>query len=102
MNNDKKLELRKLDDNYYEEYAAYCDYQMVGYLKIQNGHFSVRCPNADGMLVCSGHPNGDNEFESYERNRYLNDGCKKIKEWMEENRQNEEEVEFYIYDPYDY
>lgn len=55
-----------------EQYDAYYNSEIVGYLRLRYGYFSVRCPSSSGDIVYDAHPRGDGIFELDERGFYLN------------------------------
>lgn len=71
-----------------EQYDAYDgDKQVVGYLRLRWGYFTVRCPNSEGEVVFEARPEGDGIFTFEERDKYLGMATEAIRIWME--RQNE-------------
>lgn len=54
-----------------EQYDAYCNGAMVGYLRLRHGTFTVEVPDVRGELVFHAEPEGDGMFESDEREGYL-------------------------------
>ena len=65
------IELVKTCDACPEQYDAYLDGKQVGYLRLRHGRFTVEFPNEAGELLYSAYPDGDGEFEDYERDYYL-------------------------------
>lgn len=70
-----------------EQYDAYVGDELVGYLRLRHGYFSVRCPDPSGYEVYSAHPRGDGIFESGERETYLRFGVQAI---LEHRRRKQE------------
>lgn len=64
-----------------EQYDAFLDGKMVGYLRLRHGSFTVQCPGYDGRLVYSATPRGDGIFEHDERDFYLRHAVKAIEDW---------------------
>ena len=54
-----------------EQYDAYIGDDLVGYLRLRHGSFTVRCPDSNGELVYEAAPDGDGCFDVEERDRYL-------------------------------
>ena len=69
-----------------EQYDAYFDYgddegpQLVGYLRMRHGQFTVEVPYVGGKLVFISHTRGDGTFEVEEREHFLTVACKAIKD----------------------
>lgn len=61
-----------------EQYDVLLDGEIVGYLRLRHGYFSVSYPGVGGEEVYRATPDGDGIFESYERNRYLNEAIAAI------------------------
>ncbi len=62
-----------------EQYDAYDSKgNIVGYLRLRHGSFTVNCPDVGGTLVYSAYPDGDGSFEDYERQKYLTEAKKAI------------------------
>ena len=47
------------------------DGNMLGYLRLRWGQFTVQCPDYGGETVYSAEPNGDGMFDDEEREMYL-------------------------------
>lgn len=62
-----------------EQYDAYEDGTLVGYLRLRHGYFSVSYPDPSGVLVYEGYPYGDGVFEDEERERYLREAVHAIR-----------------------
>ena len=69
-----------------EQYNAYYNNKLVGYLRLRHGEFSVECPDSRGELVYSAEPIGDGRFETNERDFYLNKAKEAILNWISKNR----------------
>lgn len=61
-----------------EQYDAYLDGKLIGYLRLRHGYFNVRYPDAGGESVYDAHPKGDGIFEYEERQIYLNNAKKAL------------------------
>lgn len=56
-----------------EQYDAFNeDGNLVGYLRLRHGKFTVECPDVGGELVLFGSPIGDGVFDDDERTEWLN------------------------------
>ena len=55
-----------------EQYEAFLDGKQVGYLRLRHGEFRVDFPDCGGETIYEVCPDGDGEFEDYERQKYLN------------------------------
>lgn len=65
-----------------EQYDAYKDGKLVGYLRVRHGSFTVRCPDVDGVIVYhSGAKNGGNLGDT-ERYGKLMSALKAIHCWI--------------------
>jgi len=47
------------------------DKRVIGYLRLRNGYFSVRCPDPSGTVVFESRVDGDGLFDPDEREQYL-------------------------------
>ena len=54
-----------------EQYDAYLDNKMIGYLRLRHGNFTVRYPDHNGEIVFEAKPHGDGLFHYEERDLYL-------------------------------
>lgn len=54
-----------------EQYDAFDDNTVVGYLRLRHGRFSVEVPCPGGKTVYEATPKGDGIFEPDERDYYL-------------------------------
>jgi hypothetical protein len=81
------IELIETCDACPEQYDAFLDGQLVGYLRLRHGYFSVECPNSGGELVYSAYPYGDGIFEYEERDKYLNVAKEAIYNWIIRSKQ---------------
>lgn len=54
----------------------------VGYLRLRNGCFSVRCPDYGGEVIYHSYPKGDGVFDSDERDIYLELAKQSIANWL--------------------
>jgi len=64
-----------------EQYDATIGNQVVGYLRLQHGHFTVECPTTGGAYVYEAEPVGDGMFENWEREKYLTAAKEAILKW---------------------
>ncbi len=56
-----------------EQYNAFNKYgNLVGYLRLRHGEFTVACPDVGGELVLIDNPQGDGVFDDDERTEWLN------------------------------
>lgn len=67
----EKIELVQTCGACPEQYDAFIDGELVGYLRLRHGYFTVQYPNVSGELVYSAEPKGDGIFEYEEREGYL-------------------------------
>lgn len=67
----EKIELVQTCGACPEQYDAFIDGELVGYLRLRHGYFTVQYPNVSGELVYSAEPKGDGLFEYDEREGYL-------------------------------
>lgn len=66
-----------------EQYDAFlANGELVGYLRLRHGYFSVRCPNSGGEVVYDAEPKGDGLFEYEERDAYIEAACAAILQWV--------------------
>ena len=54
-----------------EQYDAFIGDELVGYLRLRHGYFTVQYQSPSGELVYSAEPQGDGSFEDREREGYL-------------------------------
>lgn len=54
-----------------EQYDAYDDGSLVGYLRLRHGRFTVSYPDPGGVLIYEAYPRGDGIFVRDEREEYL-------------------------------
>lgn len=54
-----------------EQYDAFLNDQMVGYLRLRHGRYTVTYPDHGGELLFEGSPEGDGIFDDHERDFYL-------------------------------
>lgn len=73
-----------------EQYDAFIDGKLVGYLRLRHGHFTVHCPWAGGEEVYSAQPKGDGIFESDEREKHLTEAVEVIKAWFQIYRKDKD------------
>lgn len=76
------LQLVRTCDACPEQYDVFKDTELVGYIRLRHGYFSVRVPNSSGQEIYSAYPKGDGLFKAEERNYYLKEAKKAIKEWL--------------------
>lgn len=70
-----------------EQYDAMLDGEIVGYLRLRHGGFSVQCPDVGGDLVYEASPRGDGIFDDDERDYYLRFAVDAILKWLANGRQ---------------
>lgn len=61
-----------------EQYDAFYDGEMVGYLRLRHGVFTVDADGPWGEALYRAHPQGDGIFEWDEREKYLHKAKKAI------------------------
>ena len=61
-----------------EQYDAYWNDLLVGYLRLRHGEFTVRFPDVGGEIIYDARPDGDGSFEDYERDYFLIEAEKAI------------------------
>lgn len=54
-----------------EQYDAFLDGKIVGYLRLRHGYFRVAVPDCGGKTIYTAYPEGGGCFESDERDKYL-------------------------------
>jgi hypothetical protein len=72
-----------------EQYDAYLDGELLGYMRLRHGGFRVEYR---GEVIYRGDPKGDGCFEDSERIKFLNIGCRAI---LEAHVKREEEQPIY-------
>lgn len=55
-----------------EQYDAYLNNELIGYLRLRYGCFSVYYPNSGGEIIYHAYPKGDGIFDCNERDYFLN------------------------------
>lgn len=68
----------------YEAHLANSE-NIVGYLRLRHGCFTVQCPDHGGELVYHAYPKGDGIFDSDERDIYLEIAKQNIACWLNNN-----------------
>ena len=73
-----------------EQYDAFLGDELVGYLRLRFGNFTVQCPDVGGTLVYS-RSIGDNGwdgafFDELEQYKELRKAKKSIKKWIRKHR----------------
>lgn len=66
-----------------EQYDAFKDGEIVGYLRLRWGSFSVECPDVGGEMVYCASPEGDGSFYDGEREYYLRTALIAIDRWLQ-------------------
>jgi hypothetical protein len=61
-----------------EQYDVFKDNNLVAYLRLRHGNFTVDAPDINGIEIYHVCPNGDGEFEDNERMKYLTIAINKI------------------------
>ena len=51
----------------------------LAYFRLRHGYFSVECPDVGGDLVYQAYPDGDGEFEDYERDTYITSAMEAVR-----------------------
>ena len=64
-----------------EQYDVYSNGEVIGFLRLRNGYFTVECPDCGGELVYEALPLGDGMFFDNERDHFLDEAMKAIREW---------------------
>lgn len=75
------IKLVKTCGSYPEQYDAFLDGVQVGYLRLRHGAFTVSCPDAGDKIIFSAEPEGDGEFQEFERDFYLGVAKQAIEEF---------------------
>ena len=71
-----------------EQYEAYdSTWNIVGYLRLRHGNFTVECPDVGGEEVLCGTPIGDGGFEENERAEWLRKAITAINTWRDRQAQ---------------
>ncbi len=65
------IELRQTCAACPEQYDAYLNGELVGYLRLRHGHFRVHVPDSEGGVVYAAEPVGDGFFMPFEREAFL-------------------------------
>jgi hypothetical protein len=60
------------------------DHYTVGYLRLRHGIFRVHYPHYSGEVIYTAYPKGDGIFESDEREFFLTEAVKAIKQKLNE------------------
>lgn len=71
-----------------EQYDAFLDDKIVGYLRLRHGRFTVTCPDVSGVTVYSSSTIGDGIFDDEERDYYLRFAVDAIEKWLQNNYEN--------------
>jgi hypothetical protein len=67
-----------------EQYDVYDgENNLVAYLRLRHGYFYVSCPDVEGTVVYSAHPEGDGMFKEHERDYYLDRAMEAIVEYYD-------------------
>lgn len=82
------IRLTQTCEAYPEQYDALQGDEMVGYLRLRHGHFTIRCPDALGKIVYEAYPIGDGAFDDDERDNYLKAAKETIAAWWNDKRNN--------------
>lgn len=69
-----------------EQYDAYLEDRLVGFLHLRNGYFHVDFPYSGGERIYEAHPRGDGLFEYEERDKYLKFAVKAILDKLDEEK----------------
>lgn len=64
-----------------EQYDAFLNGELVGYLRLRHGVFRVECPAAGGEEVYRNNPRGDGCFEPDERDYHLTVAALSVANW---------------------
>jgi len=76
-----------------EQYDAFMDGKLVGYLRLRHGYFFASCPLPDGEVVYDAQVLGDGSFRDKERMYYLQSAVAAIKAWVAAHPGGEQNVE---------
>jgi hypothetical protein len=71
-----------------EEYEALLNGKQIGYLRLQDGHFTVKYGVSSGTLVWESFPEGNNEFTAQERPLYLKIAKQKLFDYNNKQPRN--------------
>jgi len=66
-----------------EQYDAYKDGKVVGYLRLRHGFFYAECPWSGGEQVYYANTKGDGIFDPDEREMELKAAIAAIEKWLE-------------------
>jgi hypothetical protein len=69
-----------------EQYDALINGQIVGYLRLRHGIFTVTCPDVGGCLVLEADTIGDGMFDLSERGHFMDKARDIITEWVYQNK----------------
>lgn len=58
---------------------------MIAYFRLRHGCFTVECLDCDGEVVYYAEPKGDGLFEDDERDFYMTEGIKAVKNFIDQN-----------------
>ena len=73
-----------------EQYDAFYKNELVGYLRLRHGTFTVSCPDVGGSPVYMTNTRGDGSFwDEEEREKELKRACSAIKQWVSSRAQGE-------------
>ncbi len=65
-----------------EQYNAYVDGRLCGYLRLRHGCFRVDFPDCGEKTIYEAYPKGDGIFYDDEREEYLNTAKALLREWI--------------------
>jgi hypothetical protein len=91
------FELRQTCSSCPEAYNVFHeDHGFVGYLQLRSRFFTATlgCDSYTSRIVYSAETRGDGRFEPEERDYHLNEGCKALKEAMQEQAVRPEDLIF--------
>lgn len=70
-----------------EQYDAFLDGELVGYLRLRHGYFSVEYPDVGGKLIYEATTQGDGIFDEDERVKHLSEAKSAIAKELESTKQ---------------
>lgn len=76
------LELRLTCPSHPEQYNVYEGMNQVAYFRLRNGVFSVDIPRCGDGRVYQSMPEGDGLFKSHERQHFLTEAVKAVRQWQ--------------------
>lgn len=85
MENFEKIQFHKTCEACPEQYDAFFENKLVGFLRLRHGVFRVECPDSGGAVVYTAKTKGDGCFSVDEREYHLYKAKLRIRKWIQEN-----------------